>query len=972
MQRERIRILVDRSRDAGWSDVLIDIEPDDVYQTTDNRDYLKWSVLKNYDVLTMCGYPILEYKDEEILSIKKFVELGGGLLLASSTGRFERDVGKSISEMQLNKIANIFGVEFLPLSACKAELEVDYNQIRGYNKKNLYLADRPVFADLYLDDIPFSNCGIISILVPPSNGRTDSGEAEAVIYHNETLEPVCACVNFGKGRVLIMNEVTFSQRSQRACNAFLDWLGRNRFSKVSGDERIPDEIPVDEYVKKDENIEIHYNNFVNEDRVNKCLSYAKKIHDFMTKIFPNNPDRKWKIELVPSCAYERLSMWREPIKGAYMSDPMLAYAVGVEGFMRSEFLRNLARNVFNPKAFSEYCGIMAMRILGFENEADRMYFDIIKNFKDIDPTGTKFDITKAYHYHPKIVWILTALTDKYGYDLFARLQKNDQSYKPRQVFSPLDVFIYYLSLTLNEDMYSWFRKIGTTVHELPLYKEDTDEFKNGVCQYLKNVIRDKSTSASDRYDAIQGLIYVKETYNLALDDKYDRIVSGIKLSQSCDNHALSVLKEFADDKDDPAVSAIAYLAQLQLGDSSVAEKLADISSSLDYKFQLNVYHALNRIGYNFNTVKPVTQSEYDGVDLKVYVTIEGHRIAHVFTRVDCNAHHFPDNTHITGAFIDWVSTEPEYRRIGLSRLAMQETFAHPSMKRCSCAFLTTGVENPAHAMYRRFGFVDQYFMEAFNFDIREEKVNVPKDIILRSYSPGDEVKMAEFANNCYSNSINVKRIKAIKKSDDVIKIAERNGEMLGYVLASTEFNRDATNLKEICLQKTDEWLNIGSLLLCSLHNELFSRGHRLLTFWGKYGNRENLRDLLNTLGYNSNLVGGVKMFKLINLPMLLDEIIPLLTKRLINSEYKDWQGKIGISGNQHKATIIIENEICVAEEVYNDVNIHIQADDDTITRIVIGRLTPYEAYLQRELTIKPIVNDGVIDLLKTLFPKIPD
>jgi GNAT superfamily N-acetyltransferase/putative sterol carrier protein len=972
MQRERIRILVDRSRDAGWSDVLIDIEPDDVYQATDNRDYLKWSVLKNYDVLTMCGYPILEYKDEEILSIKKFVELGGGLLLASSTGRFERDVGKSISEMQLNKIANIFGVEFLPLSACKAELEVDYNQIRGYNKKNLYLADRPVFADLYLDDIPFSNCGIVSI----------SGGAESVIYHNETLEPVCACVNFGKGRVLIMNEVTFSQRSLRTCRAFMDWLGCNRFSKVSGDEHIPDEIFVDEYVKEDGNIRIHYNSSVTVDRVDKCLSFAKKIQDFMVSTFTDNTDKKWKIELVPSCTYERTSMWKEPIKGAYMSDPMLAYAIGVDGIMRNGFLRNLARNVFVPQAFSKYIGIMAMRLLGFDNEADKLYFEIVKQFKDEDPTGTEIDNTKIYDYHPKLVWVLTTLTDKYGYDLFARLQRNIPKpdefwsqtpyYKPRQVFSHLDVFIYYLILTLGEDMYPWFRKIGTTVHELPLYKEDTDEFKNGIRQYLKNVVRDKSASASDRDNAIQGLIYVKEKYDLASDDKYDRIVSAIELSQSCDSRVSQVLKELANDEDDATLSAIASLALVRLGDTSIVERLIDITKSLDHKFQLNVSYSLNRLGYHIK--KPIvdTEIECDGCDLKVYIRVEGHRVAHVFSSVDCNTYHFPDNTHITGAFIDWVSTEPEYRRIGLSRFAMQETFAHPSMKRCSCAFLTTGVENPAHAIYRSFGFVDQYFMEAFNFDIREEKVNVPKDIILRSYSPGDEVKMAEFANNCYSNSINVKRIKAIKKSDDVIKIAERNGEMLGYVLASTEFNRDATNLKEICLQKTDEWLNIGSLLLCSLHNELFSRGYRLLTFWGKYGNRENLRDLLNTLGYNSNLVGGVKMFKLINLPMLLDEIIPLLTKRLINSEYKDWQGKIGISGNQHKATIIIENEICVAEEVYNDVNIHIQADDDTITRIVIGRLTPYEAYLQRELTIKPIVNDGVIDLLKTLFPKIPD
>jgi ribosomal protein S18 acetylase RimI-like enzyme/putative sterol carrier protein len=973
MQIERMRILVDRSRDAGWSDALIDIEPDDVYQVTDNRDYLKWSVLKNYDVLTMCGYPIIPYKDEEIRIIKKFVELGGGFLLASSTGRFERDVGKPISEMQLNKIAKIFGAEFLPFGTCKAEIK-SHNHVRGYPGESLYLADRSVFADLYLEDIPFSNCGII--LIPDG--------ADVVIHQNETLEPVGACINFRKGRVMIINEVTFSQRSRRTCCAFLDWLGRNRFSKVSGDERIPDEIPVDEYTKENGNIEIFYNSFVPEDRVDTCLRFAKKISEYMISTFPDNPDRKWKINLAPSCTYERTSMWKEPIKGAFMSDQMLAYAVGAEGLMRSRFLRSLAHNVFDPQNLSEYCGIMAMRLLGFENEADRIYLEIVKQFKEKDPTGTEIDATKTYRYHPKLTWVLTSLSDKYGHDFFARLQKNipkpdefwNQTpyYKPHQVFSPLDIFIYYLSLTLGEDMYPWFRKIGTTVHELPLYKEDTDEFKKGVRQYLKNVIKDKSASASDRDDAIKGLIYVydKEKYDFALDDKYDCIVSGIKLAHSCDNCASEVLRELANDEDDPAISAIASLALVQLGDTSNAEQLIDIAKSLDYRFQLNVSHVFSRIGYNFCEKKPVTEIEYDGSDLKVYVTVEGHRVAHVFSIVDCETSHFPNNTHTTGVYVSWVSTEPKYRRIGISSLAMSETFSHPSMRRCSYTVLTTGIENPAHAMYRSFGFVDQFLMETFNFSLREEIVNVPNDFVLRSYVPGDELRMAELANECYSNSIGVRRAKALRKSDSIIKIAERNGEILGYVFAPMPTSRDEVELTEICLKNTDERHKIGLILLRSLHNDLLFRGFDRIVFWSEFGNKEDLRGLLSELGYSSRLIGGVKMFKLINLPMLLEEITPLLAKRLMNSDYKDWRGRIGISGNQHEATIIVEDEISIAEEVMNGLNIHLQSDDDTITRIAIGRLTPYEAYLQRELTIKPIVNDRVANLLKTLFPKIPE
>jgi len=970
MQKERIRVLVDRSRDAGWSDALIDIEPDDVYQITDNRNYLKWSVLKNYDVLTMCGYPVLPYRNDEMQAVKKFVELGGGLLLASSTGRFERDIGKPISEMQLNKIARIFGAEFLPLDVCKTEIEVDHNSIHGYRKENLYLADRLVFADLYLDDIPFSNCGTISI---PDG-------ADVVIRHNETLEPVSACIRFGKGRMLIINEITFSQCSFRTCNAFLDWLGSSRFSKVSGDEQIPDEIPVDEYVKEDGDIRIHYNSFVPRDRADMCLSLSKRMKEYINNLFPDEPCREWKIELTPSCNCET-SLWQNHPKGAFMSDSMLAYAVGGEGLWKIPFYDTLAYNVFGHRVFSKYCGIMGMRLLGFDAEADRMYYDIIRQFKEEDPTGTEIDITKIYHYHHKLVWILTTLTDKYGHDLFARLQKNipkpdefwnrNPYYKPRKVFSPLDIFIYYLSLTLGEDMYLWFRKIGTTVHELPLYKEDTDEFKNGVCQYLKNIIRDKSASASDRDNAIQGLINVKEKYDLASDDKYDRIVSAIKLSQSCDSRAVPMLKELIVDKDDLTISAIASLTLVQLEDTSNVKQLIDIAKSLDHRFQLNAYHSLNRIGYDFEKSVVDTEIEYDGVELKVYATAGGYRVAHVFTLLDCGKH-FQGNTHITGVYIDWVSTEPMFRRIGLSSLAIQRTFTHPSIQRCSCAFLNTGIENPAHAMYRSFGFVDMSFMETFSLDLHEEKVYIPDDFVLRSYSPMDEVRMADLANEYYSNFIDIKRIKVVRQKDNIIKIAERNGEILGYVFASMPTNREAVQLRNVCLKNIDERNKIGLILLRSLHNDLLARGFRSVVFWDDFGNKEDLRGLFNELGYNSHLTSGVKMFKLINLPMLLDEIVPLLTKRLLNSDYKGWQGKIGISGNQHKATIIIDDEISIAEEAYNDVNIHLTTDDDTITRIVIGKLTPYEAYLQSELSIKPIINDGVANLFKTLFPKIPN
>ncbi len=85
MSQEKIRILVDRSRDSGWADKLANMEPDDIYIATDNRGNLDWSLLKNYDVLTICGCSIPKYRDEELETIRKFVEVVYNILCMKSS-----------------------------------------------------------------------------------------------------------------------------------------------------------------------------------------------------------------------------------------------------------------------------------------------------------------------------------------------------------------------------------------------------------------------------------------------------------------------------------------------------------------------------------------------------------------------------------------------------------------------------------------------------------------------------------------------------------------------------------------------------------------------------------------------------------------------------------------------------------------------------------------------------------------------
>ena len=993
MTQERIRILVDQSRDSEWSRALVNIGPDNVYQITDNRDYLDGSVLRNYDVLTVCGYSPLEYTDEETELVRKFVETGGRLLLASSTSRFESYAGRPASEIHANKLARIFGAEFLPLDKCKGETKLDEDILCGYPREDLRLVYHAALGELELEDIHLSNCGILKI----------SEDAQVFLQHSETKEPIGACVKFGKGRVLLINDVFFSHANQRTCRAFIDWLGENRISSAEGDETIPDEIPVEEYIKEDGNIKIYYGELV-KDRIDTCLKFAKKIHEEIISAFPKGAERKWEIEALTSCSH-RADWWSSAIRaGMSMSDSMLAYALGAQ-------MTNLM-DIGNVERFIRYTGlgydviakcfgIKAMRLLGFGTEADEMRDGLIKKFREKDPTGTEFDIANAYEYHPKTFFILNTLMEKHGQDFFVRLAKSlpDHSTSWRDMpslpFSAVDVFIYYLSRALEADLYPWFREIGTTVHPLPLHPKESDEFKNGVRQYVRDMIRDKTAIAIDRSNAAWCLIKMDDREeepsppDLASEDKYERLVAAMRLSRTSDSRSVRVLTELASDDDDRTLAAIASLELVRKGITSAADRLVETARGQDYKFQLDAGYALHKIEHeeadelSFRGLKdengdPVVKMkvEYDG-HLRFFPTVAGYKVANIFSEVNGSFHgiQLPAGTHVNGMYVEWVNTDPRYRRKGLSRWAMQQTFEHKTTRRHSCAVLGTGTRNNAHAMYRSFGFVDVMYSESFSKELYEEKAKIVDGLVIRSYAPGDEVKMTALVKECRADLLVVNKVRAVRLRPDsnYVKIAERDGEMLGYMRVPKGRNKEEARLSEVCLKKTDDRLKIGSALLCALHNELTSHGFKRINMNQEFlMTQKFMRELFYKFGYSSKRTGGVDMFKIINLPMLLEELSPLLGKRLERSNYKDWCGRIGVAGNQHKATLIIENgESRAVEGISENVDILISAGDDTITRIVAGIVTPYEAYLQIEMTIEPMVNDRVTGLLETLFPHIP-
>lgn len=1023
MTKERIQILIDTSRDTSWSDGLIRIEPDSIYHTTNNRDYLNEAVLKNYDVLTICSNTSLKYTDAELRLIQEFVENGGGLLLASSTSRFERDVREPISELGINHVAALFGARFLPLPEGRGELDTDANPLRGYTKKNLRLTDHEVVDGLGIDDLGLTHCGILDI---PADGNV-------FLEHSETGEPVGTCFHFGSGRILLINTQLFQTEKHPVSQKFIDWLGINREETpqqkppfATGNQAIPDEIPIEEQVKQDGKIKIFYTHFVS-DRVDTCMAYAKKLAKEMLSKFPEGEKIEWDIDLTPSCVHEYDVGWTNASVmtiGACVSPPRLAYSLGVEA---SELLAHktpfgkVTELIFDGEGFPFFFGIWAMKLLGFETEAAEMLAEAEQQFRENAQAEEPIDIARVYEQrYRKPIWILKALLEKYGDDLFVRLaevlsKKSSDIEKnmPDTTFSSVDRLIYYLSRAVSEDLFPWFEEIGTTVHPLPLLPNDSDEFVTEVRKYLNEVIRDTTADTSDRIDALDSLLEIADESEHTISglvakldalDRYERLTAATKLINSCDERAVKVLEELTVETGDDGLVAMAVLMLVGSGRAEgTLDRLVEIAPHQDYRYQLETGYLLAKIdhpaaevfsyeeltdenGTHLLTMDVRRNMETMDVkrttDLHLHPMIAGYRVA--VCNLHLHTHHFPHNTHAPGTYVGWVHTHPKYRRRGLSRWVFGASMSHELVRRYSCISLHTRTDNRAHGMYRSFGFVDGLVGQELTKTLQHEQAKIVEGLVVRPYSQGDEVAMANVGNAFYADQVERKARRAERRRTSetwLIYVAERDGELLGYVQARCDESEENVSITEFCLRPqssegsthSEGFLEeIGAALLCVLHNELVKRKYKQISWIPEEEMEKNyVRKLFYNFGYTPADENWVWMFKIVNLPMLLEELSPLLSKRLNESDdYKGWQGTIGIKGSEHWASLTIKNgEIQVSEEVSEGVGICLSTDDDTITRFILGVVSPYAAYLQNQLHIAPTVNSSVIGLLGTLFSK---
>jgi len=705
-------------------------------------------------------------------------------------------------------------------------------------------------------------------------------------------------------------------------------------------------------------------------------------------------EETWRIELDPSCTSMR--RWRGPAPplclGTDVSDAELAFVIGNQmglGAGLGHAADNmLGGTVLGRRAVADLLGVETMRLAGFDAEAEQLAAALEHESRR---RAKGLDLGRYYPEgdDPPGFWVWQELAKRYGADILKRFaqaipKKFNWSAAPGQAFTALDLALHFLGKAAQTDLYGWFASLGATVHPLPRARFGSAAFKQQVGRSLLRRLKDRDATASERMDACEALVARQESekrslryaaQQLKLRAPAARLVGAAWLVRIRDRRAYACLWQLAERNDDPTLAAIAALLLAETGVRKAAGRLVRLAQTLDHRFQLAAGRRLARLGHpeaSRFTLAGIRRADgrkaarldvrHEG-EVRVFPIVDGHRVANVFSGEEPG--HMPGNTHVSMFFVHWVHAARKFRRRGLTRLAMEQTFKQVRDLGYSCAGLDTGTRNPAHALYRSFGFVDTGVGRQLTHNLEHEAPRTRlKGVTVRLYRPGDEVAMARLFNTCHGDRLNVARRRPARiVGGSVALLAHRGRKLAGYVTVGRHLEH--ATICELAVAPGDKREGIAAVLMGALHRRLRKQGAKRITV---YHAGTSLQPLLGPLGYAERLTGGVDMFALLDLPKFLDEITPLLERRLRKI---DWSGTIAICGEEHRAALTIrDGRVAVRRRLPARADITLAGADATITRMVVGRCTPYEPYLQLDLKISPSLGLQARGLLETLFPRV--
>ena len=983
-----VAVLVDRSRDTNSGRGFVDLLPANVFLTTDNRRRLVASRLAGYDIVAVCGNGMASYSRAECRTVRTFVRRGGNLLLTACTGAFELATGQSAERMAINSLARLFGFEFLSAS----DLPANIHAVRGYDRKDIVLTaigKRKV--GLTLGETPIGRPAPLS--TPPG--------AQVLMRAKRSRLPIISVSRFGKGKVM-------------ACNDFAIWGGYGRWLNpwnvahwlmpIVPRRRTPAWRPTDliELPLKKEaggRITVHCTSMTRRhaDRIRKLAA------DVFDQMLPLHRGRKKPKALHVSVdSGSEISHQGDGPRGqmrirvgADLSDA--ATVAGLTGVFAWPFLLHhlhwQLRLFVMPVVHALQWRIL--RKLGFGDYANEL--------EAACAIGKRVDLGRVY--------IETTITgpwqrlwkdieEEFGGRAIEKFARTVPRKGPFQglawdVFSGFDVFAWLMAQAFGKRAYDWLESQGHTLRRMPLEKPGSDQFKAAQHRAICRQLTDSAEIASCRHDAAVALAARLEADKVPVaacvrKAKAKRVEvalpAAMRLLQVKDMRGRGAIGRWvrSSDRDLAAVAALTLVTEV--GDKPAANSLVRLGTDQDTRFKLSASYALRLAGdhrasrFAFEKLDGCRIKRVrDGV-IKAFPVVDGYEVANVFClpllRPSSSAAAF------SSYYVEWVHADPRWRRRGMARLAIEAALDYRWDRLCATTSLNTDTRNVVHPLYRSQGLTDYKVHHELTRHLHAEPAaRPPKGITIRCATARDSVAVAAVVNECNAH-LPLERARLVGwPGQATAHVATRGRRVVGAAAAGR--NGDSAWLGLLAvpeLTKPDgkpdpqQREQIGRALLSATARTMLRQKAKTIKVgtWSNHlcPDEPFVSSLLARCGYGTRRTDFVEMYRINRLDQYLAEIAATLELRLSRDKrFAGWSGSIWLKGGRLKACVhVSKGKVRITTKPPARPGIAVSGDEFGIQRVALGIATPFEEYLQLQVSVSSCLGGGARDLLEVMFP----
>jgi hypothetical protein len=450
-------LMMERSK---WQERVDEVKGGSERKTFTNYDILDHRSLRHCDVVVKVtmGKPFiseygdvinLTYDDYEVEEILHFVSQGGGFFISGNGAEWNRvnkkkarDTGReplSHHEMPQNRIAEAFGLHYTKQS------------LTGEIVKQGFVSEHECFGDFNVDDR--------NMLLNAWYCRMESVNPDArVLMRDGERNPIGYALQYGLGRVIALGamELPRDETSKNVVARMLQWLGEKETSLEAG----------------------HYYDqlFINESRFFEQLGKFKVLYPpglayrlpallDMTASAANTVEDYFGLPL-PEMKIRMIPRFQGGAAATHLSVPAAAPSHMFVAITSHEMSHKLYTGILG-EAIAAWGGFKGMIGYGFGSQAESKFNERLDTFWENDPHATDIDISSKEEIKGalgKRLWVFQNLEERYGGDIFRRFNEERRKDDRLKGMMSMDDFVYYMSLAAGEDLYLWFRQIGTTVN----------------------------------------------------------------------------------------------------------------------------------------------------------------------------------------------------------------------------------------------------------------------------------------------------------------------------------------------------------------------------------------------------------------------------------------------------------------------------------------------------------------------------